>query len=272
MQYLPSTSRGVGDGFFLAGNEEGLSEPVHDAALDAIRLQTEECDRLESIIVGAEAFGFWGGFSNAILTVVHDEVCPSTIEYFGIMNKSSPVDAAVNLVLIAENSTEFFPLLLDAEFDSLTSCRVAALLETYLTPNLFPAARPRHALRGVTSLLFGTSETGIVPLESLRNMALTGDHSRPSIDACIGRADGINRSIYPEYFDLSVYMSDPTAATLRTSSSFLAFDNMQQSPLRQHVRDRIIEPIEGNYHLSKGLAVMGWSDLRECLYTISSDE
>lgn len=265
-------SGGTGDECFVAGSEAGQSEPVHDDALNVIRHLVEECDSLEKVVVDAEGFGFWGGFSHSILVAVQDEICPSSLDYFGIFNKCRPTDAAVTLALHGDISTRLYPLLFDAELDASMSCRLAAMMETYCTPTLFPAFGVGNMPKGVSSLSLGVSDAGIVPLDALHSLALVNDRSPPAIDVCIGRADGIDRSVYPEYHNLSIYMSDPQASTLCSLSSFLAIDNVQQRPLRRHVRDNIIRPIEGTYHLRKSIRAIEWSDLRECLESLAFEE
>lgn len=89
-------------------------------------------------------------------------------------------------------------------------------METFATTRLFPKFHGFNPKKeNILPIGFGVASSGPVPQAQIHGLSVPGKFGSPKENFCIGRADSICPLKYPEYLDVSVYISEPEISSLR---------------------------------------------------------
>jgi len=175
----------------------------------------EQCDVFGGIVVSAESFGFWGGFSSGILQVAVEDFAPRNIDTFGLFNslQATPLsiaDVALNLNRLESCSTRSFPLLLAEKATPLNNrllADMACMVETHVTPTVFPASgisippRMSHLAFGTGQATAGSENIALKSMCTMSPYSGGASHAKCIIDRSL-------ESLAP------VYLADPELGLL----------------------------------------------------------
>lgn len=190
--------------------------------MDSLRLAIEKCDSLGRMLAVTESFGFWGGLSYSFLEAAKDDlgvrVCDTVALFTGLGGiKGGVADKAMNLSSFNECSSRVLPLCMNdsGELDPQALCQIGGLLETFVTPDLFPRLETKNMPFGLANVGFGTCPEGVVPEVEIKDWTTHGTFKKSSNlnQWRVGRAD--NPGSEDDYLDVSIYLADIENSSLR---------------------------------------------------------